>query len=78
MRTPLKKIHMTQTLHIGKTVYPDQQLTLPEWLEYVKAGISQPKREPIDRARDIQMQYRVDGRLNPAYVELIHRLEPMR
>jgi hypothetical protein len=69
---------MTAKLHIGKTVYPDQQLTLPEWLEYVKAGISQPKRGPTDRARDIQMQYRVDGALNPAYIELIQKLDPMR
>jgi hypothetical protein len=67
----------THTPHIRHTVYPDHPLTLPEWLSHVKAGSRAPNPEPRNRARDIQVQYRVDGRLNPAYIELIHRLEPM-
>jgi hypothetical protein len=42
---------------IMKTVWPDQPLSQPEWLRYVKAGIMVKDRTPIQRANDMMRQY---------------------
>lgn len=67
---------MEQILNIGKTVMPAEMLGEQEWLQYVRAGISAPKRDAADRAADMNNQYRIADNLNPLYKQIIKRLTP--
>lgn len=65
---------MDTLLNIGKTVTPAEMLGEQEWLQYVRAGISAPKRDAADKAADMNNQYRIADNLNPLYKVLIKRL----
>lgn len=67
---------MDTLLNIGKTVMPAEMLGEQEWLQYVRAGISAPKRDAADRAADMNNQYRIADNLNPLYKQIIKRLTP--
>ena len=67
---------MDTLLNIGKTVTPAEMLGEQEWLQYVRAGISAPKRDAVDRAADMNNQYRIADNLNPLYKHIIKRLPP--
>lgn len=67
---------MDTLLNIGKTVTPTERLDEQEWLQYVRAGISAPKRDAADKAADMNNQYRIGDTLNPLYKQIIKRLSP--
>lgn len=67
---------MDTLLNIGKTVTPAEMLGEQEWLQYVRAGISAPKRDAADKAADMNNQYRIGDTLNPLYKQIIKRLSP--
>ncbi len=57
-----------------KTALPQEVLTQDEWLKWVKAGIAVKQNDSLDRARDMNAQYREGDFINPKYKQLIDEL----
>lgn len=57
-----------------KTALPQEALTQDEWLKWVKAGIAVKQNDSLDRARDMNAQYREGDFINPKYKQLIDEL----
>lgn len=61
-------------IKIMKTVLPQEILSQEEWLKWVKAGIAVKQNDSLDRARDMNAQYRDGDLINPKYKQLIDEL----
>jgi hypothetical protein len=61
-------------IKIMKTALPQEVLTQDEWLKWVKAGIAVKQNDSLDRARDMNAQYREGDFINPKYKQLIDEL----
>jgi hypothetical protein len=61
-------------IKIMKTALPQEALTQDEWLKWVKAGIAVKQNDSLDRARDMNAQYREGDFINPKYKQLIDEL----
>lgn len=61
-------------IKIMKTVLPQEILSQDEWLKWVKAGIAVKQNDSLDRARDMNAQYRDGDLINPKYKQLIDEL----
>lgn len=61
-------------IKIMKTVLPQEILSQDEWLKWVKAGIAVKQNDSLDRARDMNAQYREGDLINPKYKQLIDEL----
>lgn len=60
-------------LDILYTVQPEEKISEEDWMQYVKAGRLVSKHEPVDRARDMNNQYKVDDNIHPLFKEIIKR-----
>lgn len=61
-------------IKIMKTTLPQEVLTQDEWLQWVRAGIAVKQNDSLDRARDMNAQYREGDFINPKYKQLIDEL----
>ena len=61
-------------IKIMKTVLPQEILSQDEWLKWAKAGIAVKQNDSLDRARDMNAQYREGDLINPKYKQLIDEL----
>ena len=60
-------------LDIRYTVQPEEKISEEDWMQYVKAGRLVHKQEGIDRARDMNNQYKVEDNIHPLFKEIIKR-----
>ena len=64
----------TKKLDIAYTVMPKTPLSEVDWLREVNAGRSIHNNDSLDKARDMNTQYQINGSLNPKYKKLIDSL----
>lgn len=60
-------------LNILYTVHPEESISEQDWMEHVKAGRLVQKQEGIDRARDMNNQYKEGDNIHPLFKEIIKR-----
>lgn len=60
-------------LDILYTVQPEDPISEEDWLQHVKAGRLVHKQDGIDRARDMNNQYKVEDNIHPLFKEIIKR-----
>ncbi len=60
-------------IKIMKTVTPTEVLSQEEWLKWVRAGIAAKYNDSIDKARDMNNQYRENGSISSLYIDVIDR-----